>query len=93
MNKKLLPACILFALTGCTSERLIYRPVAVPTGLTQTVQKPLKPNPKTATQKDVGIFLIEQNAALDACNEQLNLIRNWSKQHEKNHQRALRKPH
>lgn len=92
MNKNLLPVCILLTLTGCASERLIYQPVAVPAGLTQAVQKPLKPDPKNATQKDVGVFLIEQNATIDACNEQLKLIKKWSKQHEKNHQRTLRKP-
>lgn len=83
MNKKLLPTCILFALTGCTSERIIYRPLSVPAGLTAAVQKPLKPNPKTATQQDVAVFLVEQNAAIDLCNTQLKIIHDWSKSYEK----------
>ncbi len=78
MNHKLLCTAICAVLTGCTSERIIYRPVTVPPGLTQAVQKPLKPNAKTATQKDVAVFLLEQNAAIDYCNARLKIISNWS---------------
>ncbi len=83
MNKKLLCAAISIALSGCVSEHIIYRPVSVPMPLTQAVQKPLKPNPETATQKDVAVFLLEQNAAIDYCNAKLKIIRNWSNKNGK----------
>ncbi|PIE46393.1 MAG: hypothetical protein CSA44_00075 [Gammaproteobacteria bacterium] len=83
MNRKLLCAAICAALAGCTSERIIYRPVIVPPGLTEAVQKPLKPNSITATQKDVAVFLIEQDAAINYCNARLKIIRNWSNKNEK----------
>ncbi len=79
MNRKLICAAISVALSGCVSERIVYRPIPVPKPLTQAVQKPLKPNPETATQQDVAVFLIEQNAAIELCNQQLNTIRDWRK--------------
>ncbi len=81
MKKKILSLYIALALGGCAREQVVYRyrPLPVPKGLTQIVQKPVKPNPKTATQKDIGIFLIEQNAAIDSCNAKLMTIEQWSK--------------
>ncbi len=74
--------CLVIGLTGCASDRVIYRasaPLPIPAGILDPVQKPAKPDPQTATQKDVGIFLLEQNATIDYCNLRLGIIKNWSK--------------
>ncbi len=81
MKRTLLYAAICVALSACTAPhpQTITRVVTPPPLLMVPVAKPAKPNPKTATQKDVAIFIVEQNAAIDACNARLNIIKKWSK--------------
>ena len=73
-------ATLIFALflVGCTTPKMVYRPVAVPAGLTEAVSYPLPPNPQTATQRDVALYLIALHEALDMANTRLAAIRNWS---------------
>ena len=73
-------AALALCLAGCAEPQIVYRPVAVPAGLTQSVTQPALPNPKTATQRDVALYLIGQHEALEMCNARLAAIRNWSAQ-------------
>lgn len=73
-------AALALCLVGCAEPQIIYRPVPVPAGLTQTVPHTRLPDPKTATQRDVALYLIGQHEALEMCNARLEAIRNWSAQ-------------
>lgn len=68
-------ACVLSA---CTSQQTVYRPLTIPAGLVTPVAHPDTPNPATATQRDVALFVIEQRQAIDLCNAQLTTIKSWS---------------
>lgn len=65
-------------LAACTTPKVVYRPVAVPAGLTESVVYPLPPNPQTATQRDVALYVIALHEALDMANARLAAIRDWS---------------
>lgn len=69
---------LTISLTACTRGIPRYHPIAVPTGLTAPVATPEKPDPHTATQRDVARYLIEQHQALTTCNARLTVIRQWS---------------
>lgn len=73
-------AALALCIAGCAEPQIVYRPVAVPAGLIQTVPQPALPNPKTATQRDVALYLIGQHEALEMCNARLEAIQNWSAQ-------------
>lgn len=65
-------------LTACAHQpQVITRTVTPPPLLTQPVPKPIKPNAKTATQKDVAVYLVELNGALDLANFKLILLDEW----------------
>lgn len=76
MKSALLLSAALLA--ACTTPKVVYRPVAVPAGLTESVAYPLPPHPQTATQRDVALYLIALHEALDMANARLEAIRNWS---------------
>lgn len=69
---------LAITLTACTRDIPHYRPIAVPGGLTAAVAAPEKPDPQSATQRDVARYLIEQHQALATCNARLTVIRQWS---------------
>lgn len=72
--------CALFSvplLAGCTTERIVYQPVLPPDALLKPAEMPLKPNPNTATQRDVAIYLIELNSTLDRCINQQKILQQW----------------
>ena len=66
------------SLAACTRDIPHYRPIAVPGGLTAAVAAPEKPDPQSATQRDVARYLIEQHQALATCNARLTVIRQWN---------------
>ena len=65
-------------LAACTTPKVIYRPVAVPAGLTESVAYPPPPKVQAATQRDVALYLIALHEALDMANARLAAIRDWS---------------
>lgn len=69
---------LAITLTACTRDIPHYRPIAVPGGLTAAVAAPEKPDPQSATQRDVARYLIEQHQALATCNARLTVIRQWN---------------
>ena len=69
---------LAITLTACARDIPHYRPIAVPGGLTAAVAAPEKPDPQSATQRDVARYLIEQHQALATCNARLTVIRQWS---------------
>ena len=69
---------LAITLTACTRDIPHYRPIAVPAGLAAPVAAPEKPDPQSATQRDVARYLIEQHQALATCNARLTVIRQWS---------------
>ena len=71
-------AALALCLAGCAEPQIVYRPVAVPAGLAQRVPQPALPDPKTATQRDVALYLIGQHEALEMCNARLEAIQHWS---------------
>lgn len=71
---------LAITLTACTRDIPHYRPIVVPAGLAAPVATPEKPDPQSATQRDVARYLIEQHQALATCNARLTVIRQWSNQ-------------
>lgn len=69
---------LALCLAACAEPQVVYRPVAVPAGLAQRVPQPALPDPKTATQRDVALYLIALHEALDMANARLAAIRDWS---------------
>jgi len=69
---------LAITLTACARDIPHYRPIAVPGGLTAAVAAPEKPDPQSATQRDVARYLIEQHQALATCNARLTVIRQWN---------------
>ncbi len=62
-------------LSGCTAPA--PRVITPPALLVEPVAKPIKPNPRTATQKDVAVYLVELKGALELANLKLTLIKQW----------------
>lgn len=69
----------LLVSAGCTKSISTPATPEVPPWLTEAVNPPVIPNPKTATQRDIARFIVQQRAALQTCNAQLSTIKNWSK--------------
>ncbi len=77
---KVLPIALALLLSACatTQPKVITRVITPPNLLTEAVPKPQKPDPDTATQKDVAVWLVELDSALDLANFKLNAVRAWS---------------
>lgn len=74
---KYLSLSFCMCLWGCNSTSLVPVP-EVPLLLTEPV--PVPEVPVDGTQKDVALYIVQQHSALEQCNTQLTLIREWSDQ-------------
>lgn len=68
---------LLVMLTACTAPQTEFLPILPPETLLTAVPAPEIPDPKTATQKTVALYLIEQQQALTLCNTQLQILQDW----------------
>ena len=73
LTKAIIFILIAFLSSGCTTK---YIKPKIPTVLTSEVKHPTPPKVKTKIHKQVAIFIIKQDEALQKCNLKLQLIRN-----------------
>lgn len=74
MAFKILTVAISISLYGCSSSKIGYRTIAIPSYLTQMPAKPTI-NYREATAKDTAFFIIDLNADAKMCRQRLDIIR------------------